>query len=326
MLITGIEGFTGSHLSELLLENGCEVYGGILKGSDLGKIQASKNRLKLEEFDIRNKDEVFNLIRNIKPDYIYHLAAVTSIGKTWKSSLMAHEVNIVGTVNLFEACKSLDLNPKLHLPCSSAEYGSVPLDRQPVKESESLKPVNSYGISKMIQFLIGKQYCNSFKLPVFFTRTFNVCGPREGDNTVCSSIARQIVEIENKGGKGILYTGNLETKRDYIDIRDAVRAYYLVVHRGCPGKVYNVCSGKSVKISEILRILLSLSKANIQVRQKKSKVRQFDLPDLRGDKSLIKKEIGWEPEVPLETSLKDLLAYWRSKLARRQKSEKFCKK
>jgi GDP-4-dehydro-6-deoxy-D-mannose reductase len=184
----------------------------------------------------------------------------------------------------------------------------------PIKETNPLRPLSPYGVSKVAMDYLGYQYFQSYKLKIVRTRGFNHTGPRRGDVFAESSFAKQIAEIEKGGKEPIIFVGNLEAQRDYTDVRDMVKGYLAAVQRGEPGEVYNICAGKAVKIQKVLETLLGFSKVKVEVRQDPSRMRPSDVPILLGDNSKFVKQTGWQPTIPFEKTMEDLLNYWRAKI------------
>ncbi len=222
--------------------------------------------------------------------------------------------NIIGELNVFEAVRELGINPVIQIAGSSEEYGLVEEDELPVKETNPLRPLSPYAVSKVGQDLLGYQYYKSYGLDIIRTRGFNHSGPRRGEVFVCSNFAKQIARIEKKKQEPVVYVGNLEAIRDFTDVRDIVKAYWLATEKGEPGEVYNICSGKGYKIEEVLDILLGLTKERIKVKKDPKRMRPSDVPVLIGDCKKFRGITGWKPEIPFERTLEDLLNYWRERV------------
>ncbi len=266
------------------------------------------------ECDLRDALSVRIALSRIEPDRIFHLAAQSFVPSSWKAPTETITTNIIGQINLFEAVRSLNLDCKIQIACSSEEYGLVKEDEVPIKETNPLRPLSPYAISKIGQDFLGYQYYKSYGLKVVRTRGFNHTGPRRGDVFVCSNFAKQIASIELGLQKPIIYVGNLDAKRDFTDVRDMVRAYWLALEYCKPGEVYNICSGKAYSIKEVLDMLLSLTDEKIEVKQDPNRLRPSDVPILLGDNTKFKEATGWEPQIPFEKTLQDLLDYWRGRL------------
>ncbi|MFA5054970.1 MAG: GDP-mannose 4,6-dehydratase [Dehalococcoidia bacterium] len=312
-LITGITGFAGSHLAEHLLGKGIEVHGTDRWRSKRENIKNIKGDLHLVNADIRDGHSLDNVIKDIKPDYIFHLAAQSFVAMSWLAPADTIETNVVGTINLFEAVRRAGIDPVIQVAGSSEEYGMVYPDEVPIKEDNPLRPLSTYGVSKVAADKLAYQYNKSYGLKTIVTRGFNHTGPRRGEVFVTSAFAKQIAEIE-KGKEPVMYVGNLESRRDFTDVRDMVRAYLLAVEKCEPGEVYNICSGNAVKISEMLDLLLSMTKKKIKVKQDPDRIRPSDVELLQGDYSKFKKQTGWKPKIPFEKTMEDLLNYWRERV------------
>ena len=312
-LITGINGFVGSHLAEYLLKEGLEVYGMVQHRSGKDNIEHIESKLKLIEADMRYARHLERVIKESKPDYIFHLASASSVFKSWRAPVEVMKINIIGTVHLFEAIRKAEIDPKIQIAGSSEEYGMVYPEELPVKETNALRPLSPYAVSKVAQDRLSYQYYRSYGLKVVITRAFNTTGPRRPAIYVTSSFAKQIAEIE-KGKKPIICVGNLDARRDFSDVRDIVRAYWLAVQRCEPGEVYNICSEKARTIQEVMDLLLSLTSRSIKIQQNPSRMRPADIEVMQGDCTKFKKRTGWEQEIAFEKTMTDLLDYWRARV------------
>jgi len=316
ILITGITGFVGSHLAEYCLtQSKAKVYGTVLShhlGDELKRIEHIKDRIELFECDLTNRVAVVRVLNKVKPDKIFHLAAQSFVPTSWKSPEDTLVNNIISELNIFEVVRELKLNPVIVIACSSEEYGLIFKNELPVKETNPLRPLSPYAVSKIAQEKLALQYHYSYGLKTVLTRFFNTEGPRRGQEFVTSNFAKQIAEIEKGKREPIIYVGNLETKRDFNDVRDMVRAYWLASEKCKFGEPYNVCSGEARSIRSVLNLLLGLSKVkNIKVKQDPERLRPSDVPILQGDSSKFRKQTGWKPKIPFEKTMEDLLNYWR---------------
>jgi len=311
VLITGITGFVGSYLAEYALSQNAEVFGSIKWRSKTDNITHMTDRLNLIECDLKDPLSVNMLVKETRPDAVFHLAAQSFVPTSWHAPGVTLSNNIMSQVNLFEAIRSNEINSSVMVAGSSEEYGLVMADELPVKESSPLRPLSPYAVSKVAQDLLGYQYFQSYELNVIRTRAFNHTGPRRGDVFVESNFAKQIAQIEAGVKEPIVYVGNLEAQRDYTDVRDIVRAYWLAVEKGAPGEVYNLASGKMWSIQEVLNLLISMSTADITVKTDPSRLRPSDVPCLCGDSTAFRRLTGWEPTIPFEQTLQDLIGYWR---------------
>jgi GDP-4-dehydro-6-deoxy-D-mannose reductase len=313
-LITGISGFVGSHMAEFLLGKNEEVCGTIRYRSRMENIEGIKDKIELYECDIKDAVAMRELIEKLKPDQIYHLAAQSYVKASWSSPAETFMINVIGALNLFEAVRAAKISPRILLVGSSEEYGLVMKDELPIKETNPLRPLSPYAVSKISQDLLGYQYFKSYGIQIIRTRAFNLTGPRRGDVFVDSNFAKQIVMIERKKREPVLEVGNLEAYRDFTDVRDIVRAYWMAMNKCDAGEVYNISSGKATRIKDILDMLIKISGIKVEIKQDTQRMRPSDEPIIQGDNSKFREKTGWQPEISLERSLKDLLDHWRKNL------------
>ncbi|MEF3307220.1 GDP-mannose 4,6-dehydratase [Paenibacillus sp. GYB003] len=312
-LVTGISGFVGSHMAEFLLKQNVEVTGTIRHRSRMDHIKHLKD-IRLVECELRDPFSVEHLIEEIKPDLIFHLAAQSFVPTSWNSPIDTIHNNVAGQVNIMEALRRFDMSCKMQIACSSEEYGHVEPEETPIRETNPLRPLSPYAVSKVAQDFLGYQYYKSYGLPIVVTRTFNHTGPRRGENFVTSNFAKQIAMIEKGKKPPVLHVGNLSAKRDFTDVRDVVRAYWLALEKGTPGETYNIASGTCCTIREMLDLLLSFSDVRITIEEDPARLRPSDVEILLGDYSKFHSVTGWKPEIPFETTMRDLLQYWRDQL------------
>jgi GDP-4-dehydro-6-deoxy-D-mannose reductase len=318
VLITGITGFAGSHLAEYVLTHhpGTEVFGTQRWRSRTENIRDIESRIQLLECDLRDQSSVTGLIDRVRPDRIFHLAAQSFVPSSWNAPAESLTTNILGQLNLFEAIRAAGIDPWIQIACSSEEYGLVHKDELPIKETNPLRPLSPYAVSKVGQDYLGYQYYKSFGTRVVRTRGFNHDGPRRGDVFVSSNFAKQLAAIEKGRKPPVIQVGNLEARRDFTDVRDMVRAYWLALDGGCePGEAYNICTGKDYSIQEVLDELIRMSGLEVEVREDPERLRPSDVPVLLGDNSKFRKATGWEPSIAYERTLRDMLDYWRAELA-----------
>lgn len=313
-LITGITGFAGSHLAELLLSEEVEVHGMQRWRSKSDNIEHIKNKIHFHEADLLDAHSLYKVIGEVKPHYIFHLAAQSYVQSSWASPSNTLEVNIIGSVHLFEAVRKCNLDIVIQIACSSEEYGKVLPTELPIRETNPLRPLSPYAVSKLAMDYLGYQYFQSYGVKIIRTRGFNHTGPRRGDVFAESTFAKQIAEIEKGIKEPIVYVGNLEARRDYTDVRDMVRAYYVSVQKCIPGEAYNISGGNVWKIGDVLKFLLSKSRVRIKVMKDKSRMRPSDVEVLVGDCAKFRKQTGWKPFIPFTTTMEDLLNYWRAKV------------
>ena len=323
VLITGITGFVGSHLADYLLANepGVEIYGIKRWRSKTENIEHLEGKIKYFNCDIKDAHNVNEVVDAIRPDKIFHLAAQSFVPASWEAPVETLVLNITGQSNILEAVKKIkskekDYDPIVLIAGSSEEYGMVYPDEVPIKESNPLRPLSPYGVSKVCQDLMGYQYWHSYKIRTIRSRAFNHSGPRRGEVFVDSNFAKQIAMIEKGKQAPVIKVGNLEAQRDFTDVRDIVRAYWVATEKCQPGEEYNICSGQTHTIREVLDKLLSLStKKDIKIEQDPARMRPSYVPILSGDNSKFIKATGWKPEIDyLNQTLEDMLNYWRERV------------
>lgn len=310
-LVTGIGGFVGSHLTELLLSKNIAVFGFYHPSHSISNINHLKNKINLVSLDIFKSQNIEKNLKEINPDYVFHLAAISSPGQSFKNSLLTLENNILGQLNLLDSLVQVKSKAKILVVGSSEEYGNV--EKNPVGEKTPIAPLSPYAISKVAQDFLGYQYSIHDNLQVVRVRPFNHTGPRQAPNFVVPAFASQIAQIE-KTGKGTIKAGNLDSYRDFTDVRDMVKAYLLALEIGKIGEVYNIGSGRALKIADILNSLISLSSAKIEVKIDKSRFLPIDIEKIYCNYSKFRNQTGWNPEIPFIKTLTDTLEYERSKI------------
>ncbi len=314
VLVTGVTGFAGSHLVDYMLtRNDCEIFGIQRWRSPLENIEHVKDRITLVECDLRDASSTRDTLERLRPDWIFHLAAQSFVPTSWSAPTESLTTNVLGELNIFEAVRRIGLTCRIQLACSSEEYGMVLPDELPIRETNPLRPLSPYAVSKVAQDMLGYQYWMSWKVDCVRTRGFNHEGPRRGPVFVASDFAKQIADIEKGRKEPVLHVGNLEARRDFTDVRDMVRGYWLALEKCEPGEVYNLCSGKAYSIREVLDLLLGMTRAKIEVRQDRLRLRPSDVPVLLGDRTKFTRATGWEPTIPFEQTLRDMLDFWRAR-------------
>ena len=316
ILITGITGFAGSHLADYLLANHpeVEIYGIKRWRSKTENIEHIKDKVKYSDCDIKDAHNVYEVIDNIRPDKIFHLAGQSQVSLSFQMPEETLLHNIIPELNIFEAIRKIGISPTIVVACSSEEYGLTFKNELPMKETNPFRPLSPYAVSKIAQETLAFQYFKSYGLKTVLTRFFSIEGPGRGKDFVTSSFARQIVKIERSGEKPIISVGNLSAKRDFTDVRDMATAYWLASEKCKFGEPYNICSGSAMPIKSVLSVLLSKSIIkNIKIKQDPKKMRPSDVPVIWGDCSKFRKQTGWKPKIPFEKTMEDLLNYWREK-------------
>ena len=306
-LIIGASGFVGPYLAaQLSGESGMEVYATKLPQGELDDIQAEVCNL-----DIMNKEEIVDLLYKIRPDYIFHLAAQSSVAVSWKNPGLTIDVNIKGSVNVLDAVRELYYKPRVLLIGSGEEYGHIRPGETRISEDNHLRPGNLYAATKVCQNMIAKIYTTAYDMELIMVRAFNHIGPKQAPIFVVSDFCKQVVEIEKGVREPVMMVGNLKAMRDFTDVRDVVRAYALLVEHGKAGETYNVGSGHAVSIQDVLDLIISQSSAEVEVKVDPNKIRPVDVPIIEADTTKLREATGWERKIPLEQTIRETMDYWR---------------
>lgn len=307
-LIIGGAGFVGRYLIDHLTKD--------LKWdvfvTKLDKETIDEKDCKVYNLDILDLSKTKELIQDINPDYIFHLAAQSSVSVSWQNPNLTVDVNINGCINILEVVRSLKITPKILLVGSAEEYGKINDDADVVKESHSVNPSNIYAVTKACQNMIGKIYSDAYNMDIVMVRSFNHFGPKQAPIFVVSDFCKQVAEIEKNLKNPVIKVGNLAVFRDFTDVRDIVRAYSLLVQKGVKGETYNVGSGKAIEIKYILNLILEESQYKIKIEQDENKFRPVDIPVIQADISKITNTTGWQPQIDIKTTIRDTLNYWRN--------------
>lgn len=311
-LITGIGGFAAGHLARCLLERGVLVYGTHRPGPPPAGLPSS---LRLLSAALEDPAALNAAARAAAPDWLFHLAGMSSEPEARQQPERALTTNLLGTLHLLQALLTLERPPRVLIAGSSAEYGRVRPEENPIAETQPLRPVSPYGVSKAAQGLLALQHHAEHGLEVIHARAFSHTGPGQRDGFAASSFARQIAAAEAGLRPPEIEVGNLSARRDLSDVRDVARAYVALIERGLPGEVYNVGSGNAVAISELLECLILLSPAPLRPVSSPARLRPVDMPLLVADTQKLRETTGWAPQIPLEQTLADLLASWRERVA-----------
>ncbi len=315
LLVTGAGGFVGGHLADFLHSEHpeVEVHGVSLPQGSVAWRAAPGARM--IEADLTDPAAARAVVEDVRPDRILHLAGQSSVHLSWLDPGGTLRANVLGIVHLLDAVRARGLRPAVVVVGSAEEYGPVRGDEMPIREETPLRPASPYAVSKVAQGALALLYGPAGGLRVVLTRTFHHTGPGRGEAFAESSFARQIAEIEAGRREPVLRVGNLEAVRDFADVRDVVRAYWMLLEKGEGGQVYNVCTGRGRRIRELLDVLLAASVARVEVRTDPERLRPSDVPAQVGDPARLRAATGWEPRIPLERSLQDLLDDWRARVA-----------
>lgn len=308
-LITGAGGFTGPHLARLLLGEGAEVFG--VDRAAPGSTRPAEDRFHALSGDLREPSFVEALLRDVRPTHVFHLAALTRSDDL--AQLLA--TNVVATNLLLETVARCSPATRVLVPGSASEYGVVLDDELPATERQPLRPLTAYGLSKVSQTLGAQAYAWNERARVYVARPFNLLGVGEPISMACSSIARQIAAIELGQQPPVVSVGNVDSERDFLDIRDVVRAYRDIVTRGRPGSAYNVCSGLATSLRSILGRFSALARVPFRVEVDPSRLRRADVPRSFGSAAKLTSETGWRPQISLDRALAELLDHWRARVS-----------
>jgi GDP-4-dehydro-6-deoxy-D-mannose reductase len=317
ILITGVTGFAGTHLVRELhsAAPASEIFGLAWGQYDPQVFESASPGIRLFDGDLVDQPSFDEILADVRPDVIYHFAAASSVARSWDHAARTMEVNASGTANLFTGLLRLKLDPVVVVSSTSEIYGRVEDTATPLTENTPLAPVSPYGTSKTAQDLLAAQFFEGKGLATVRVRLFHLTGPGRPPHFVASSFARQIARAEIGLAPRRLEVGNLESVRDFTDVRDAVRACRLVANRQFSGEVFHICSGRGIAISEVVDELLDLSRCEISVEIDRARMRRSDIPWLVGDPSKIEAATGWRAEIPLRQTLSDLLDWWRERSA-----------
>ena len=308
-LIIGGAGFVGDYLiNHLVDEIKWEV-----SVTKMSMESLNNDKAKIYNLDILDKVQIEEVLEKVRPDYIFHLAAQSSVALSWKNPGLTIDVNIKGSVNVMDAIRVLDYKPRMLFIGSGEEYGHIKPEESPIIEENIVRPGNIYAATKVCQNMIGKIYSDAYDMDIMMVRAFNHIGPNQAPMFVVADFCKQVVEIERGEKEPIIYTGNLNAKRDFTDVRDVVRAYGLLIQKGKKGETYNIGSGNAIAIQEILDRILKLSKVEIKNEVDAAKIRPVDVPIIEANIAKVNESTGWMPMISLDTTLLETLEYWRKK-------------
>ena len=315
VLITGITGPVGSFLADYLLTlPDVEVHAFKRWRSDLRPIQHMIGRITIHEGDIEDPFAVAAAVRAAKPDRVYHLAGQSYPSASWDAPITTLRTNIEGTANMLEAVRAHAPAARVHIAGSAAEYGTVTPDEVPIIETQRLRPASPYGVSKVGAELLGLQYHDSYGLHVVVTRSFIHVGPRQGDRCSIQTFCQQMARIEAGLQPPVLLVGNLNAERDFTHVADVARALWLVLDRGKPGMVYNLCSSIASRISDIVALVCAQGQTPVEVRVDPARLRPLDEPILIGDNTRLRRDTGWTPQIGMQQIVQEVLGYWRERI------------
>ncbi|MEW6044614.1 MAG: GDP-mannose 4,6-dehydratase [Thermoproteota archaeon] len=315
VLVTGINGFAGSHLVDYIVENHkeVEIHGTIRSSSNLDNLQHVTYKIKLHSVELTDIQSIISLLRSVVPDKIFHLAAQSTVMKSFEDPINTMQTNVLGTLNLLEAIRKTNMDCIVQVCSSSEVYGQVSEDKIPIKEDTPFYPVNPYGVSKVAVDRLAFQYFQTYGLKTIITRAFPHTGPRRNPIFAESSFAKQLIEIENGESKPI-YVGNLDSIRTFLDVRDMVEAYWVATEKCAFGDAYNIGSETPVTMNALLTKLISLSRTEAYIKKDDKLLRPTDISNHIPNTSKFRNQTKWNPKIPLEKTLADLLNYWRSRL------------
>ena len=317
--ITGITGFVGSHLAEYLLTlPDMEVYGLARWRSPLDNLKNVIGKVKLLQGDLTDESSLRYCLNECKPDYVFHLAAQSYVQYSFRAPSATLQANCIGTVNLLQSLRWLTdecgAPPVIHCCSSSEVYGQPNDDELPIRETNPLRPASPYAVSKVCEDMLAYQYWLSWGLPIIRTRMFTHTGNRRGDVFVESNFAKQIAEIEAGIRPPVVYVGNLDSVRTFADVRDTVRAYWLLVNKCRHGEVYNIGGNRTMTVGKMLEYLISISKTKVDIAVDPARLRPSDVTMQIPCIDKFVSETGWKPEIPFEQTMADLLDYWRGRV------------
>ncbi|RJQ28878.1 SDR family oxidoreductase [Candidatus Parcubacteria bacterium] len=313
VLITGINGFVGSHLSDFISSHydDYEIHGTVRKGSDIHNIEHSINRITIHSLDLNDSKSLESVLQLVKPTKVFHLASQSNVMNSFQNPIETFQTNVMGTLNLLEAVRKTEIDPVLQIASSSEVYGQVLDNETPIKETNPFRPINPYGVSKVAVDRLAFQYYSSYGIKTIITRAFSHTGPRRNQIFAESNFAKQIAEIEKGSKEPIVHVGNLNSTRTFADVRDIAEAYWLATEKCDYGEAYNIGSIQLLAMKDILDILVNMSLKKITITEDKSRLRPIDISNHIPDITKFLEKTNWKIKIPIQKTLQDLLEYWR---------------
>lgn len=309
-LIIGATSFSGKHMCEFLRNKGQEFVGTVL---DIQEASDKDLAYHLVEMDLRNLPAIVRVLKEVQPQYIFNFAAQSSVELAWKNPGMTVEVNVNGALNLFQAIRQAQIDPTVILIGAGEEYGRVDFNQLPTSEVQRLAPGNIYAATKACQTMMAQIYHKAYGLKLIVARTFNIIGPGQSDHFAVSNFCHQAALIEKGTVEPVLHVGNMNIERDFTDIRDVARAYWMLAEKGVSGEVYNVGRGEAMAIRTVVEQIQKQLGARFSLQVDRDRLRPIDTPKIQSSIQKIHEDVGWEPEISMEKTVRDMLNYWRAK-------------
>jgi GDP-4-dehydro-6-deoxy-D-mannose reductase len=308
ILVTGAAGFVGGHLLDLLERDSIPIVGWYRPDAKPTNPRTTVTWMAMELLD---RDAVARALADMLPHAVYHLAGAAHVADSWRNTVETYQGNVLATHNLFEGLRAVDLTPRVFVSGSAMIYR--PQDH-PIREDDGIGPASPYATSKLAQEMLARRAWETDGLPTLIARSFNHVGPRQDPSFVAPGIARQIALIEAGRQAPVLSMGNLVPKRDLTDVRDTVRAYVAMMKAATPGQPYNVCSGRALSIGALVETFVARARTRVEISQDPTRFRPNDVPLLVGDHRRLTSDTGWQPQIPFEQTVDDLLSYWRDRI------------
>lgn len=315
-LITGFSGFVSEYFVEYLnqIQEKANILGVDITKPPFDLKRCNNTGIKFIKVDLLDKNKIRDIILKFQPDFILHLASFSSVAFSWQKPVSSFNNNTNIFLNLLEAVRETGIESRVLSVGSSEEYGIVKKEDIPLSESAPLNPISPYAVARVSQELLSKIYIDGYGLNIVMTRSFNHIGPRQKEVFVVSSFAKQMVKIKKENrNKGVLRVGNLKIVRDFLDVRDVVKAYYLLLQKGKCGGIYNVCAGRGIALKEVINYIADYLRIKVELKVGQSLIRPNDNPVIIGNNKKIRDELGWNPEIPLRKSIADICDYWISR-------------